>query len=61
MNRLIAYINNDVAWFGMLWAITQALSIVVVCKEKYTLIAGYFDGHDNVPVQCCAHHPLEHV
>ncbi len=29
--------------------------------EKCTSFAGHFDGYDDAPVRCQAHHPMQHV
>jgi hypothetical protein len=46
--------------------ITWSLAYVV-CKHRiddrtsWTCFAGHFDGHDNAPVRCQAHQPIQHV
>ena len=29
--------------------------------NKCTSIVGHFDGHDNAPMRCQAHRPMQHV
>jgi hypothetical protein len=68
-NMLIAHnalINKLVTRLYFILTITWSLAYVV-CKHRTdnrtssTCFAGHFDGHDNAPVRCQAHQPMQHV